>query len=78
MVEIRIPYQDSIERRPTRMQELQRNNMLVSVTGKVLNRIILERLKNEVDDVLRDHQAGFRQDRGCRPIDQISTLRIVV
>ena len=26
--------------------------------------------------ILRDHQAGFRQDRGC--IDQIATLRIIV
>ena len=44
--------------------------------GKVLNRIILERLKNEVDNILRDHQAGFRQGRGY--IDQIATLRILV
>ena len=44
--------------------------------GKVLNRIILERLKNEVDNILRDHQEGFRQDRGCK--DQIATLRIIV
>ena len=39
--------------------------MLLSVPGKVLNRIILERLKNELDNILRDHQAGFHQDRGC-------------
>ena len=50
--------------------------MLLSVPGKVLNRIILERLKNEVDNIFRDHQADFRQDRGC--IDQIVTLRIIV
>ena len=50
--------------------------MLLSVPGKVLNRIILERLKNEVDNISRDHQAGFRQGRGC--IDQIATLRIIV
>ena len=42
-----------------------RGIMLLSVPGKVLYRIILERLKNEVDNILRDHQAGFRQDRGC-------------
>ena len=53
-----------------------RGIMLLSVPGKVLNRIILERLKNEVDNILRDHQAGFRQDRGY--IDQIDTLRIIV
>ena len=32
--------------------------------------------ENEVDIILRDHQADFRQDRGC--IDQIATLRIIV
>ena len=53
-----------------------RGIMLLSVPGKVLNRIILERLNNEVDNILRDHQAGFRQCRSC--IDQIATLRIVV
>ena len=50
--------------------------MLLSVPGKVLNRIILERLKNEVDNILRDHQAGLRQDRSC--IYQIATVRIIV
>ena len=49
--------------------------MLLSVPGKVLNRIILERLKAAVDRKLRDHQAGFRQERSC--IAQIITLRIV-
>ena len=53
-----------------------RGIMLLSVPGKVLNRIILERLKNEVDNILKDHQAGFCQGRGC--IDQIATLRIIV
>ena len=53
-----------------------RGIMLLSVPGEVLNRFILERLKHEVDNILRDHQAGFRQGRGC--IDQIATLRIIV
>ena len=48
-----------------------RGMMLLSVPGKVLNRIILERMKNEVDNILRDHQVGFRQNRGC--IYQIAT-----
>ena len=65
-------------RRLTVMQELHRDKpiMLLSVPGKVLNRIILEILKNEVDNILRDHQACFSQDRGC--IDHIATLRIIV
>ena len=46
------------------------------VPGKVLNRVILDRLKTRVDAMLRDHQAGFRKDRSCT--DQIATLRIIV
>ena len=44
----------------------------VGLPGKVLYRIIFERLKHEVDSVLR----GFRQDRGC--LDYIAALRIIV
>ena len=36
---------------------------LSSVPGKILNRIILERMKGKVDQTLREQQAGFRQDR---------------
>jgi hypothetical protein len=43
---------------------------------KVFNRILLERMRDAVDVRLRDHQAGFRQDRSCT--DQIATLRIIV
>ena len=53
-----------------------RGIMLLSVPGKVLNRVILDRLKTGVDAKLRDHQAGFRKDRSCT--DQIATLRIIV
>ena len=49
---------------------------LLSVPGKVFNRVILERLKEEVDKELRDHQAGFRKERSCT--DQIATLRIII
>ena len=52
---------------------------LLSVTQvpeKVLNRMVLERMKGEVDKTLREEQPGFRQDRSCT--DQIATLRILV
>ena len=49
---------------------------LLSVPGKVLNIIILERMKGEVDKTLREEQADFRQDRSCT--DKIATLRIIV
>ena len=41
----------------------------------MLNRIIQERLKEEVDDRLRDEQAGFRKERSCTTI---ATVRIIV
>ena len=50
--------------------------MLLSIPSKVLTRVILNRMKVAVDEVLRDEQAGFRKDRSC--IDQIATLRIIV
>ena len=50
--------------------------MLLSTAEKVLNRIILERLKVELDKRLRDEQAVFRKERSCT--DQIATLRIIV
>ena len=53
-----------------------RGIMLLSVPGKVLNRILLERMKTAVDIMLRDQQAGFRKDRSC--IDQICTLRVII
>ena len=49
---------------------------LLSVPGKILNRIILERIKGKMDQTLREQHAGFRQDRSCT--DQIATLRIIV
>ncbi|CAC5404203.1 unnamed protein product [Mytilus coruscus] len=53
-----------------------RGIMLLSVPGKVLNRVMLNRLKNAIDEKLRDNQAGFRQNRSCA--DQIATLRIIL
>ena len=53
-----------------------RGIMLLSTPGKVLNRILLERMKEAVDPKLRDQQAGFRQNRSCA--DQIASLRIIV
>nr|KAG5693732.1 hypothetical protein BaRGS_002115 [Batillaria attramentaria] len=44
--------------------------------GKVLNGILLERMREAVDPTLRDQQAGFRRNRSCA--DQIASLRIIV
>ena len=53
-----------------------RGIMLLSVPGKVFNRILLERMKEAVDPKLRDEQAGFRKNRSCT--DQIASLRIII
>ena len=53
-----------------------RGIMLLSVPGKVLNRFLLERMKDAVDLTLRDNQAGFRKNRSCA--DQIASLRIII
>ena len=53
-----------------------RGIMLLSTPGKVLSKIILERLKLAIDEKLRKNQAGFRPGRSCS--DQIVTLRIII
>ena len=50
--------------------------MLLSTPGKVLNRILLERMKEAVDPKLRDQQAGFQCNISCA--DQIARMRIIV
>ena len=50
--------------------------MLLSVTYKVLSRVVLNRLTAAVDPLIRKEQAGFRKGRGCA--DQIFTLRQIV
>ena len=53
-----------------------RGIMLTSVPGRILSRIILNRIKSKVDAKLRPNQAGFRPNRST--IDQITTLRIII
>lgn len=53
-----------------------RGIMLLSVPSKVFSRIILNRMKEAIDQKTRKEQAGFRRNRSCT--DQINTLRIIV
>ena len=46
---------------------------LLSIPGKVLASVILERIKDAVDKQLRQEQAGFRKGRSC--CEQIFMLR---
>ena len=52
-----------------------RGIQLLSIPSKVLARVILERIKADVNKLLREEQAGFRAGRSCA--DQIATLRII-
>ena len=49
---------------------------LLDVSGKVFNRALLNRMKDEIDTKFRDQQAGFCKYRSC--VDQIATLRIII
>ena len=44
---------------------------LLSIPGKVFNRVMLNRVKDAADPHLRDHKIGFRKNRSCA--DQIVT-----
>ncbi|VDP36916.1 unnamed protein product, partial [Schistosoma curassoni] len=45
---------------------------LLSIPGKVFNRVLLNWMKDAVDAQLRDQEAGFRKDRSCA--DRIATI----
>ena len=49
---------------------------LLSVPGKIFCRILLLRMRQAIERVLREEQAGFRSGRGCT--DQIFVLRTIV
>ena len=48
---------------------------MLSVPGKILSQIILQRLIDALEEILRDQQMGFRKNRSCT--DHIATLRII-
>ena len=49
---------------------------LWSTTSKLLQIILLQRLSNGLEQLLRENQCGFRQNRSC--IDQIYSLRCII
>ena len=49
---------------------------LLNVIGKLMSKIILTRIKQQVEKKLRREQAGFRKDRSC--IDHIFALRNIL
>ena len=53
-----------------------RGIMLLSVTSKILSRVILNRISASIDQLLRKNQAGFRKGKSCA--DQIFALRQII
>ena len=49
---------------------------LLSIPGKVFSRIILQRIKDKVDEKYRDQQAGFRKRRSCTDHIENNTVTI--
>ena len=49
---------------------------MVSLCSKLRSNMILLRLRDAVDKVLREEQCGFRKGRGC--VDQVFTLRLII
>jgi hypothetical protein len=49
---------------------------LLPVPSKILTRIILNRIKQAVEIMVRKEQAGFRTNRSC--VDHINILRIII
>jgi hypothetical protein len=45
---------------------------LLPLPSKIFCKVILSRIDEHIDDMLREEQAGFRKSRGC--IDQIFAL----
>ena len=58
------------------MCKLERHHVIINSWKKIFSRVLLERMKEEVEAILRDEQAGFRQERLCT--DQIATLRMIL
>ena len=49
---------------------------LLSIPGKVFSKVLLNRLSKDIDERLRNEQAGFRKERSCP--EQIATLRNII
>lgn len=49
---------------------------ILNAVTKILALIILSRIERQIEDHMREEQAGFRRNRGCT--DQTNTLRIIL
>ena len=65
-----------IPKRPSKSMNDFRGISLMSIVTKVYNRMLLNRIYDPIDTVLRPFQAGFRKSRSCA--EQIHILRRVI
>ena len=49
---------------------------LLSVSSNVFCKVLLNRIDEELDNILRQEQTGFRKEKDC--VDQIFTLRNII
>ena len=49
---------------------------LMSIAAKVYNKILLIRIRDPIDAILRENQAGFRRGRSCT--DQVHIIRRLI
>jgi hypothetical protein len=48
----------------------------MSVAAKVYNKVLLYRIRDPIDKILRKNQVGFRQGRGCA--EQVYILKRLI
>ena len=65
-----------IPKKPSKSMSDFRGISLMSIVAKAYNRMILNRIYDPIDEVLRPFQAGFRKSRSCA--EQIHILRRII
>ena len=53
-----------------------RGTTLMFIAGKVYNKMLLNRIYEPIDNILRPFQAGFRKGRNC--LEQTHTLKLTI
>ena len=71
-MEKRVDHQIAKEGKPQKCKNWRRIT-LFSVVGKILGRVVIDRIQNGVDITLRNEQAGYRKGRGTTEQIFIST-----
>ena len=65
-----------LPKKASKAMKVFRGISLMSIAAKVYNRMLLNRIYDPIDKLLRPYQAGFRKNRNC--LEQIHVLRRVM